>query len=243
MTDVIKSLSGVGFTIEEAGVYKAALMLGRASVTDLARKSELKRTSVYHYIENLLKYELLSREIQGKRMVYVAQNPEKILKKLNNQRKKLEETLPGLVDLYTSVRKKPRIQFLENKQEIRNAYLEFSDQLSSMRAIISVQDFKTAFSFKEIATFNKNLSDNGTRVYDLVEDNPEGRAYMKSFKIKSHQVRFMPKGFAFTTDTLVTNNTVFIVSFKNMMGIVIENEDIANFFRSTHKLVWDIVGS
>lgn len=240
--NTVKALTDVGFDHEEARVYEAALMLGRATITELARKADLKRPSVYNYAESLLRHDLLSREIKGKRRLYVAQNPNKILKSLAVKRAGLEKTLPMMSKMYASSRKKPVVEFFENKQEVKRAYAELSQSLSTLYAIFSVQDFSDAFSFSEIMKLNKGVESLGTKIYDLVESNPVGKKYAKQYKVKNHQIRFLPKDFVITTDTLVTNDTVFLVSFKNMMGIRIQNEDIAEFFKNTFKVMWETRG-
>lgn len=239
MSDVIPALSKVGFSNEEARVYETTLQLGKASVTEIARKSGLKRTSIYQYVENLLNHNLLSKEIRGKRVIYIPQDPAKIVTQLEQQRIEFMETLPSLTELYSSVRHKPRVQFLENKNELRNAYLEISTQFTPIYTVFSVQDFLSVFSQKDLMLLNSNLEKNETSLYELIEDNPIGRFYMKSFTQGKQQTRLLPKKFSFRTDTIITGNSVLLVSFKNMMGIKIESDDIADFLKNMFLLVWE----
>lgn len=239
IVEIINTLTDLGFDVEEARVYESVLLLGSATITEIARRANLKRPSVYNYTENLLRQNLLTREICGKRQLYIAHDPNKLLVDLTAKRENLKKNLPALTALYASTRKRPSVTYFENKQEIRQAYNDIAQNIAPIYSIFSVQDFLTIFSHTDLKRLNTEVKANNTPIYDLIEDNKVGQQYLKTNRSNGHKIRTLPKNFTFTTDTLVTNNTVFLVSFKNMMGIKIENQDIADFFRNTFKLIWD----
>lgn len=238
MEQTEKTLVALGFAEEEARVYIACLALGKASVTDIARKTSLKRTSVYHYIETLLAQELLSKDVVGRRMVYIPQNPERILKDLEKRRTKLREILPTLTQAYTEVRHKPRVEFLENRNEVRRAYFSFGESFVPTYSIFSVASIQVVLSPQEVRELNVSLHERGVDLYDLVAHEPEGKEYLRTYKRGVHRVKLLPKEFQLTTDVLVTGNRVLLVSFRNRMGIIVESDDLAEFFRNMFLFMW-----
>jgi len=82
-----KALNQIGLEEKEAEVYLAALELGPATIQDIARKSEINRTTVYQMLKNLKSQGLISETTSGKRKLILAAEPanlKRILKQRSN---------------------------------------------------------------------------------------------------------------------------------------------------------------
>ena len=66
----------LGLSEQEVAVYLAALELGEAHIQDISRKSGVKRTSIYNFIDALKERQLLSEIKKGKRKLYSAVSPQ-----------------------------------------------------------------------------------------------------------------------------------------------------------------------
>src|SRR5579871_1592025 len=86
----------LGYSENEAKVYLAALSLGETSVTELATKARLPRTSVQLVVEKLEQEGLLNPFLKRRRRYWVAENPEKLLIKLKEREGALKNILPEL---------------------------------------------------------------------------------------------------------------------------------------------------
>ena len=80
MEKYVKSLlNELGLEEEETKIYLAALELGQGNMKDLAYKANVKRTSAYNYVENLIKKRLLVSGKKKKRTVYSAVHPNQLI--------------------------------------------------------------------------------------------------------------------------------------------------------------------
>lgn len=82
---IYKSLIKIGFSDKEIVVYLALLELGKRTVSAIARKAGINRTTVYDILETLISKKLVS--ISGKEPLqeYVAESPDNILSMLRDE--------------------------------------------------------------------------------------------------------------------------------------------------------------
>ena len=81
-----KDLQAVGLQEKEAKVYLAALELGKGTAQQIAIKAELKRPTTYVIMEELMRQGLVSSFYEGKKQYFVAENPERLVDILQNQK-------------------------------------------------------------------------------------------------------------------------------------------------------------
>ncbi len=67
--------------------------------------------TVYQHIDDLLHKNLVHKTAEGKRIFYVAESPEKILKILDRKKKHFEKILPDLKSVFARSSHKPQIRF------------------------------------------------------------------------------------------------------------------------------------
>lgn len=84
-------LRKLGLKEKEVKVYLAGLELGPESLQNIARKSEITRPTAYGIVKTLEGKGLFRETQQGKKRLFVANSPEKILHILRLQKRELEE--------------------------------------------------------------------------------------------------------------------------------------------------------
>ena len=80
-----KSLEGIGFSKRETSVYLALLELGKATVSQIARKANINRTTGYDILDNLVNKRLVSVSGKEPKQEYVAESPEGIIELLEER--------------------------------------------------------------------------------------------------------------------------------------------------------------
>ena len=75
-------LNSLGLSDAEGRVYLAALELGEASIQQLSRKSGVKRTSIYNFIDKLKERQVITETRKAKRSVYSAVHPAQLAEML-----------------------------------------------------------------------------------------------------------------------------------------------------------------
>lgn len=234
-----KILEQYGLTKKEADFYLATLSLGTASITAITKKAGLKRPTAYLVIDELLKKQLLINIPQGKKIFYKAEHPEKLIKKLEENKRKIEEILPELISLYSLSSKEPKIRFYEGKEKLFSMYEEIF-KAKKIEAMISVDRFLSLFTIKDNEHFFRILTRHGGKLHDMFQDTKKARDFTRyKYRTGVSEVKILPKTFNFATDILVFDNKVALISFENILGIIIEDENIAKTQQQMLSFIWN----
>ncbi len=140
-------LKEAGFSEKEARVYLALMEMGPSSVTQVARKADINRTTGYDILEGLVSKKLVrSAEKKGK-MIYVAENPENIQKLLEEESKRLNlmsdkigQIMPELKSMYTEIEKKPIVKFYEGLDGLKALYEDSLTCTETIHSYTSSED-------------------------------------------------------------------------------------------------------
>jgi len=231
-------LKDFGLSQKETDLYLAALKLGEASLTDLAKKAGLKRPTAYLIVENLSEKGLLIKTPKKKRMFYKAESPEKLLTSWQEKKQNLEIILPKLKLLYDENSKQPKVRFYEGKAQIQKASEEMW-RSKEIWAMFSPDNFLKVFTKKYSDHLFRLLIRQGGIIYDIFEDTPKARGFAKN-KIRTgiSQIRFLPKQKKIKTDLLVSNDKTALISFNNLSAVIIEDKDISQAQKTMLQLIW-----
>lgn len=227
MKNIQKTLQEYGFSDKQAKVYLAMLSLGTAPITQISKRAGLKRPTTYLVIDELLNQNLIVAVPQGKRTYYKAESPEELVKRLEQRKRKIEGIIPHLKSLYIKTSKQPRVRFYEGKRQLYKIYEEIFKS-KEIWAIFSVDKFLTVFTDRDNEHLFRILNRQGGIIYDMVEDTKKAREFVRAkYRIASSEVKFFPKDFKIAVDILVSGNKVAMISFDNLIGVMIEDKNIA----------------
>jgi len=127
-----KYLQDIGLSDKEASVYLALLAYENASALEIAKKTNIKRPTVYTALESLAKKGLVSETTVGKKTYYYAEVPEKLeslierkMVSLRESQKTLKDIIPQLKSLSREHGEKPIVKYFEGKEGIVSATNEF----------------------------------------------------------------------------------------------------------------------
>jgi len=247
MNKIKEELLAIGLDKKDTDVYLAILALGKGTVSDISRKSGIKRTSVYQHLNVFLEKNLASKTIIKKRVYYRAENPKKLVsllerekQNIENKKERIEKIIPELNILYASSFNKPNIVYYEGKEGIRNAYEQMTDTWQNVYSIFSPQSFFSLFTFKENHDILMSLEKREVKLYNLVEKSDKARERLK-IKEYNHFVKskLLPDNLKFSTDALVTENRIALISFSSLTAIIIEDKAIADMQRNFIKFIWE----
>ena len=241
MEDLKKTLAAVGLPEKEAAVYFALLHAGKASPSDLAKATHIRRTTLYLHLDALLARGFISKTLKGKRILYTPENPKKILGAFEKSKAIFVQSAPRLEALYKNARQEPSVRLFEGEKGIVQILNEISASLVPIDAFFSPEKFFRAVSKEDTKAFLRAIEKNQNVLRDLVEQDSFANTFMKDVRKNKHtfhKVKLLPKGFIVSVDVLVTGNKVAMISFDNMMGLLIENAEIAGFHKSIHDFFW-----
>ena len=135
-------LAALGVSNMQVRVYLAALELGEATMQALARKSEVNRSTIYTFIDDLKARGFILEGRRHKRNVYSATAPEALVDMQKSRVHELERLLPQLQAINNKSNKKPRVTFYEGFTGIEEVY---KDQLRDKKEIVAYEDLEDLY--------------------------------------------------------------------------------------------------
>lgn len=238
--DLQKILEMNGLTSKEAAVYLSLLELQQATPSTIARRSNIKRPTAYVILDTLKKKGLVSYVKKNKLLYYRITNPHSLVEEQQNRYQQLEKALPELILLHGRFGITPTMTIYEGKEgiiQIMEDTLKTSTELLCWAdATLAVETLLLDYYPKYIETkVKRKVSLRGILSYDkralLMKRNGQ-----KEFR----EVYLIPKQkFPFKNEINIYDNKIAIISYADKIGIIIENQNIADTQRSIFNFAFE----
>ena len=237
-----KELEKIGLTQKEASIYLACLELTEATIGDIAKKSGVKRTTVYDIIDSLKEKGLVSSITKNKKLFYYAESPKKLENTLDEKKRLLENMMPELFSIANKIDKKPKIKYFEGPEGMKDVFrdtLNYPDQeiLSWFPQKTSIDVGKTFF-YEEY--FPKRIKKK-IWVRAIAPKTEEMREYGEKDQKELRQTRFIEKE-KFNSEVniqLYGGYKTMIIGFDEEIGIIIESKKIYTALKSMFEIMWE----
>ena len=226
-----ETLAQFGLINKEDDVYLACLELGQAGVSEIAIKANIKRTTAYDVLANLMKKKLVAQTQKGKKRLFYAEEPEKLNKLLEKKQNKLKEIMPVLKSLHNTAGTKPKIRYYEGKEGLKEVYRDTLNYQGELVAFVTENIIKhLGQNFAD--EYIKKRKKAQITVHAIAPKTEEMIEYQKNDKEFIKQTKLVSKEkFPFTIEMNIYGNKLAFMSFKEEMGIIIESNEIANNMR------------
>lgn len=245
--EITNKLKNLGFSTNKANVYLAALELGSASASDIAKKSHLKRTTTYKLLEELVSEGLIEIDYGTKVKTYLAQSPDTLVEIFDTKKKNADSILPLLLNKFSQTEHKPTIKFYSGLNGIKKA---FEDTLSTKDKVIytyspikNVLDHFGPTYTRHFLNKRKNLN----ILRKSLRQTSDKKSDMKTWEFYAsdqtvmRQVKFLPTNIKFRTLIQIYDHKISIISFEqDENAFIIKNEELATFMKSIFNLLWTI---
>ena len=239
-----KQLTQAGLTQKQAALYMAALELGHAKATDIARKAGVKRTTGYGILDELAQLGLVSVVAKGKLKFFKAQAPRTLVGLLDQRKRAVEQILPDLENVYGTYHLRPKMQFFEGREGIKRIYEDtLTCRSKKILQIIRVKDFKEFPGGDFSEEYIKRRAEKGIVSYALhpssgdIHDNLYAE---ESDKWKRH-VRYLPAFIFQTAAIMIYDHKVAVISTKaENFGFIIESKEFSNTLRAYFEFMWKL---
>lgn len=229
-------LQQFGFSDKEAKVYLALLEIGSAVASDIAKKSDIKRSTVYIILDTLAQRGLVSvTERQGVTL-YNSTPPERLIQHLKSMANRYsgfadtaKELLPELKSFGSpsiDTASTPKVKLFEGNEGVKTVY---EDILTSLEGIRVHANFKnTSVSIAPPAAKKKHSVDSELVVQTVFLDTPSGRKHSASDKKNLRKTILMSRGEhePHSEMNIYDDRIVFISSGENF-ALVVESRELA----------------
>lgn len=235
---------------KETAVYLSLLKHGAMSVQETAKKVQLNRVTTHDTIERLLEKGLLAETRAGKKRLLVAEDP-KILYSLLEEKKQqvgmLEKSISQVVEnleaLQSKDRSRPDIRFFEG---VRGFKLMLEETLSAKGEVLvfsNVDRLAEIIGTDYLEKYFKRRARLGINTRLIFPPCDFASHVAKKSQEYRIQIKTLPPELQWRSAIFSWNNALSIKSFSDnkLTCTIIENSDIAHFFRNIiFELIWNM---
>lgn len=233
-----ETLTNFGFSLKQAKIYLAVLECGIASAQDIASKAGLKRTTTYSVLEELARKGVVVKTKEKGKDRFLAISPRELASRFAGYQRNFEESLPQLLAIYNQKPVKPKVQFFEGSQGIKQIY---ADTLKEKPKEILEWNTKNIFQMFPgfPKAYVKQRGALGIRAKRIAPNNPDYQGHRNQDSRELSETKLIdPKEYDIPIEINIYNNKVAFMSYGDQIGLIIESEGIAKAMRRIYEIFW-----
>lgn len=246
MLEPKKLIKQFGMSDKESEVFLALLELGDAQPAQISRKSGIKRPTAYVLLGSLVEKGFVT-QVVGKKKVFRAEDPKKLLLRTRESLAQIEQSLPWLMSLMNQKNPKPTVRFYSKLEGIKQAYEESlllppGSELLAFGSAGAVMNRLSGF----IESYLKRRVQQNIRVRAITGSDQGGKLVAGRDKKELRETRFLPSSLL-TQDIEIDiyGNKLLAISLENeeLIAILLESKTLVDAFRQMFEIMWNTVAT
>jgi sugar-specific transcriptional regulator TrmB len=253
MDKIIDYLKQLDLSDAEAKIYLRLLQSGPTSVRDLAQTVEIKRTTAYFYIDQLVEKGLIMKLVRGSKKLVAANEPHNLrylVEEKVDSARIIEKSLPSILKtLSTSLLKgksadDAEIRFYKGISNARKSYEE-SLHANELRTYARID--KTINLFPDsVKVFKKAFKSNlELKIWEIIYDSESSSEPAEHVKANTDRYFYkkLPNHLKLSSeDILLYDGRVAILNFREGgSNIVLKSADFYSNFKQLFDFMWQII--
>lgn len=233
-------LATIGIVGKPARFYISALVLGEASVNEIAQHGDITRTTAYALVEKLLEEGLITEVQRNNKTRIVAENPDILLRNLEDRRASLEALLPDLHAIYGGPGRGPKFRVYEGREGIRSVLN--SVLVAGRHEVCGILSMKELLQFPGEEALQNFISKRLERDLDLRVVRSQSEEVKKTWgssKAERRDVRYTktpaPLGM---TSFIYEGHVALISSARENYGLIIESAEFYKLQKILFEALW-----
>ncbi len=243
---LIRALKQLECSDKHIRFYSVNLELGAASLTEIAQKARLQRSTAYVIAAELLAKGLISQNHKTYKKLFIAAEPDVILRKLEAKYRQigrnnlaLKEALPELRAAYQATTTRPRVRTFEGRADLERIWRDILAIEQEILVWTNQQSERHVFGSTMHNTFIQERLDRNIPIRVLAVRNAEGEALRPEDSAKLRETRLLSESVQFTSETYIYGTSVAVIDIgADIFGVITENEQIAASQRAIFELTW-----
>jgi len=237
-----QELRAIGLRKSEITIYTYLLENGLSTPPQIAKATNIARSNCYNILQDLKHKGLILEQIKAKRKAYIASDPDALLRSIEQKKEVISRILPDLRGLYTVQKNKPKIQFYEGFEQVKEIYWQSTktDKLLALGSTKHITDNDPAF----FAQYQEEIKNRGVILQDLLTNPSQAVGINETQRILKglYDMRVLPEKYKdFPTDLLIWNNNIALITLQEpIFGTVITNQLLAQTFRYIFEIIWEV---
>ncbi len=232
MKDFAQILKTLGLNDSELKTYLAALKHGAGTVVELTKHTGLSRQAIYLAIESMTERGLMSSVLHGKKRLFAAEPPSKLLayakRKESEMKERIHDLEHSLPELELQIGgERPMVRMYEGKEAVR-AYLSDvqKDKPKEVHEIADLDALDIALSKEDLDPVRNEIKKTNTKVVAFY-----GRKSTYSSD-KPHTHAIAPEHSGFKSNITIYGNKIALVTLSGKVySVIIEDAHLADALR------------
>jgi len=230
----------LGYSPHEATVYLASLELGGSTETEIAEKAKLPRTTVASVIKSLHKKGLLNTYLKGRRKIWSAENPEKLMIALREHEAALDILLPELHSLRHETGVEPTTRAYSGVEEIKQIMTDMIETKHHIFSVVSWDDWVNLLGKTFLDDFIETRKRHYLKIHLLTPKTALSIDLQNRDADEMRITQFLPESASVNNANFMYGNKVAIISINAKLptGILIEDQDVHRMMAVFFESLW-----
>ena len=240
--DIEEKLARLGITGTLYKLYVTAVGLGGASITEVASKAGLARTTAHDALAKLEAEGLIKFVDHGKRRFVVAQDPGVLLERIEARRQMIDDVMPVLRSMYHHESGQPNVRFHPGPEGIRTTLWDtLSGGDKVLRATLSMKELMAEPGLEEIEKYLLERARRGIWLRVIRSEERDIVPIWPSSKEKLRELRYSPREHTLAMTCFIYGNKVALISSaRESYGMIIDSAEYAAFQASMFDAMWSL---
>ena len=237
-------LKDIGLSEKAADIYKSLLPGASLSVQEIAQLSNIRRTTVYDILEQLLRVGLVGEIERNHKRLFFAHSPDALRNMLLTEehvlearRGRLEEVLPFLQNIHNREIGHPRLflyEGIEGLLKIRQVFLETEGDVMQVVPLSVVARFELILKDR-LKHVKQMTSTGGYKGIAIVDEGIDEIPTVPGGEVRTVSKKILPT----EAEITIRGDRIFLFSYtQGIVGVMLESPELAEAMRGLFLLAW-----
>ncbi|HAI74076.1 MAG TPA: hypothetical protein DCS28_03935 [Candidatus Moranbacteria bacterium] len=237
-------MDNMNFSEKEASIYLTLLEAGEVTATDLAKRCNLKRTTLYNMLPEMQRRGFIKVTKNKGRKFYFIDDVRNLEQSLEEKTEAVRQMIPELEKFHNISRVKPRIILYEGVIGMKRFYGDIITSVSSGDSILTYIGLQNFYDFVPKEILEKYVGERiRKRVVNkiIAHESDVARDWMNSAKNELREIKILKEQKEiFSGDFKIFANKVAFLSYdEDFFGVIVESKGIHNMMKGLFYAVWN----
>ena len=233
----------LGLSDKETAIYISLLELGQATVMDIAQKTGIKRTTVYHLLPPMQRKGYIKAMYQNKKHLFFVDDVKSLKNRLQDKQASLDKLIPQLQAIHNLLPSKPKITYYEGEGGMKELYW---DTLNSSQAGAEICAYTGMANFYQVipTDFVDEYIDQRVKrkipIKVIAPSSPAARDWVKNASHKLREIKLIDDpSLGFNADMEIYADKVALITYMpDFVGVIIRSKELNQLLKSAFMIMW-----
>lgn len=241
--EIVEALERFGFSQNEAAVYLYLLKKLEATAFEIAKGTEIPRTTVYTTLESLKKQGIISQFRKNNIAYFTPESPNRLMRLLKEKEEAVNSVMPQILAIATRKKDAPVVKLYAGIEGIKTGLVEILETIKDKKIkqiCATSQPNMLEYLPKYFPNWLKQREDMG--VFTKLILPYSARDFLKSNALRD--ARYLPEKLPFDSSVTICGNKMVFFSVRNdePYSVSIESDSISEMFTQFFMFTWEMLG-